>query len=120
MIKKLLLASAFLSAITPAFAAATIDPKNAIALTPDQILSAGQEELEGSVPLELVGLVVMANSLRPDSTYVIQQLQAAQIRCARLGGGPGTRPPTKTRCSGCSPSSPQTSCPHLKHPKRPN
>ena len=42
MIKKLLLASAFLSAITPALttaagAAATIDPKNAIALTPDQI-----------------------------------------------------------------------------------
>ncbi|MCX7280483.1 MAG: hypothetical protein NTX21_02735 [Alphaproteobacteria bacterium] len=37
MIKQLLLASAFLSAITPAFAAATIDPKNAIALAPDQI-----------------------------------------------------------------------------------
>jgi len=42
MIKKLLLASAFLGAITPALttaagAAATIDPKNAIGLTPDQI-----------------------------------------------------------------------------------
>ena len=37
MIKQLLLASAFLSAITPAFAAAPIDPKNAIALAPDQI-----------------------------------------------------------------------------------
>ncbi len=37
MVKTLLLASAFLGAITPAFAAATIDPNNAIALTPDQI-----------------------------------------------------------------------------------
>ena len=37
MLKEFVLVSAFLGAVSPAFAAATIDPKNAIALTPDQI-----------------------------------------------------------------------------------
>ena len=35
MLKGLVLVSALLGAVSPAFAAATIDPKNAIALTPD-------------------------------------------------------------------------------------
>jgi hypothetical protein len=75
------------------------------ALGAEQILGASQEELEGSVPLVLVGLVVMANSLRPDSTSVIQQLQAAQIRCAppphthtRTCLPPRQQPPTSKAC----------------------
>jgi hypothetical protein len=37
MVKQILLASAFLGACAPAFAAATIDPTRAITFTPDQI-----------------------------------------------------------------------------------
>ena len=37
MLKRLLLASAFAAACTPAFSAATIDPTRAIGLMPDQI-----------------------------------------------------------------------------------
>ena len=37
MLKQIVLASAFLGAVTPAFSQATINPNNAIALTPDQI-----------------------------------------------------------------------------------
>ncbi len=62
---------------------------DARALTPEQISGWSQEQLEGSVPLVLVGLVVMANSLREDSTFVIEQLKAAQIRWGLTHAGRG-------------------------------
>lgn len=45
-----------------------------------------QEQVESSMPLLLVGLVVMANPLRKDSAGVIQALQKAQIRCVMVTG----------------------------------
>jgi hypothetical protein len=41
-----------------------------------------QTQLEGAVPLSLVGLAVLANPLRPDTAGVIGTLQKAQV-----GGG---------------------------------
>jgi cation-transporting ATPase 13A3/4/5 len=44
------------------------------------VLAASQKELEAAVPLELVGLAVLANPLRPDSAGVIRDLQHALVR----------------------------------------
>lgn len=38
-----------------------------------------QQQLEAAVPLELIGLAVLANPLRPDSSGAIQALQKAQV-----------------------------------------
>lgn len=46
--------------------------------------SATQQQLEASVPLQLVGLAVLANPLRPDSAGAIQDLQNALVSCAVL------------------------------------
>eukprot|EP00878_Enallax_costatus_P028460 GHUV01030743.1.p1 GENE.GHUV01030743.1~~GHUV01030743.1.p1 ORF type:complete len:1032 (+),score=296.88 GHUV01030743.1:1466-4561(+) len=45
-----------------------------------------QQQLEAAVPLELVGLAVLANPLRPDTSGAIQALQKAQIRTAMVTG----------------------------------
>lgn len=41
-----------------------------------------QQQLEAAVPLELVGLAVLANPLRPDSAGAIQDLQNALVGVA--------------------------------------
>lgn len=41
-----------------------------------------QQQLEAAVPLELVGLAVLANPLRPDTAGAIQALQKAQVGLA--------------------------------------
>jgi cation-transporting ATPase 13A3/4/5 len=41
--------------------------------------SYSQQQLEGAVPLQLVGLAVLSNPLRPDSAGAIQDLQNALV-----------------------------------------
>lgn len=43
-----------------------------------------QQQLEAAVPLELVGLAVLANPLRPDSADAIKDLQNALVGCCRV------------------------------------
>lgn len=50
------------------------------------LLQCSQEEVERRVRLSLVGLAVMVNPLRPDSTQVIRKLQAAAIRTVMATG----------------------------------
>jgi hypothetical protein len=45
------------------------------------VLSLTQQQLEATVPLQLVGLAVLANPLRPDSAGAIQDLQNALVGC---------------------------------------
>lgn len=48
---------------------------------PDSALQTySQEQLESAVALQLVGLAVMANPLRPDTAGVIDTLLKAQVR----------------------------------------
>ncbi|WIA28629.1 hypothetical protein OEZ86_011166 [Tetradesmus obliquus] len=54
---------------------------------PDGALSSySQQQLEAAVQLELTGLAVLANPLRPDTAGAIQALQKAQIRTAMVTG----------------------------------
>jgi magnesium-transporting ATPase (P-type) len=45
------------------------------------VLTYTQQQLEAAVPLELLGLAVLANPLRPDSAGAIDALQKAQVGC---------------------------------------
>lgn len=45
------------------------------------VLSSTQQQLEAAVPLQLVGVAVLANPLRPDSAGAIQDLQNALVGC---------------------------------------
>lgn len=59
---------------------------DASSLSPATLARGGQEQLESSVRLRLMGLAVLANPLRPDTAGVIECLQKAQIRCAMVTG----------------------------------
>eukprot|EP00775_Hariotina_reticulata_P010483 gene10483-10642_t len=50
------------------------------------LLSYSQQHLEAAVPLELLGLAVLANPLRPDTAGAIDALQKAQVRTAMVTG----------------------------------